>query len=245
MFKKGNALVPTWVAISVVRLLERHLPGLVDYEFTAGMEDELDAISRGELGHVEYLRRFYFGNGDPGLKGCSRAKSTRSTLARCARSRSGRPKAKSRSSSGSAAMGRISSGAKAGAPRCPRTCTPDELSLERARSRSCAKELGRRSRSACIRRTGQPVFVKTGRYGPYVQLGERRRRQAEAGVSLKGMQPQTLDLETAVRLLSLPREVGRDPNTGETIEAHVGRYGQYVRRGKETRRCRPTCRRST
>ena len=60
--------MPTWVAISVVRLLKRHLPELVDYEFTAGMEDELDAISRGELGHVEYLRRFYFGNGDTGLK---------------------------------------------------------------------------------------------------------------------------------------------------------------------------------
>jgi len=68
VFKKGNALVPTWVAFSVVRMLEEHLPSLVDYEFTAQMEDYLDAISRREAEHLEYLNRFYFGNGDPGLK---------------------------------------------------------------------------------------------------------------------------------------------------------------------------------
>ena len=68
VFKKGNALVPTWVAFSVAQLLTEHLPNLVDYKFTAQMEDDLDAISRGESGHVDYLRGFYFGNGKPGLK---------------------------------------------------------------------------------------------------------------------------------------------------------------------------------
>ncbi len=66
--KRGNALVPTWTAFAVSQLLEAHLPNLVDYRFTAQMEDELDAISRGETGHVDYLRSFYFGNGKAGLK---------------------------------------------------------------------------------------------------------------------------------------------------------------------------------
>ena len=68
VFKKGGALVPTWVAFSVVQLLEEHLASLVDYQFTAQMEDDLDAISRGEREHVDYLQAFYFGNGTPGLK---------------------------------------------------------------------------------------------------------------------------------------------------------------------------------
>src|SRR4029434_9178920 len=66
-FKKGGALVPTWVAFSVVQLLEEHLANLIDYQFTAQMEDDLDAISRGEREYVEYLQEFYFGNGTPGI----------------------------------------------------------------------------------------------------------------------------------------------------------------------------------
>ena len=68
VFKRGNALVPTWMAFAVSQLLQMHLPTLVDYQFTAQMEDDLDAISRGECAHVDYLRGFYFGNGQPGLK---------------------------------------------------------------------------------------------------------------------------------------------------------------------------------
>ena len=66
--KRGNVLVPTWTAFAVSQLLETHLPGLVDYKFTADMEDELDAISAAEMNHVDYLRMFYFGNEHPGLK---------------------------------------------------------------------------------------------------------------------------------------------------------------------------------
>ena len=68
VFKKGNALVPTWTAFAVTQLLEKHLEELVDYGFTAQMEDDLDAISRGERAHLDYLKEFYFGNGQPGLK---------------------------------------------------------------------------------------------------------------------------------------------------------------------------------
>ena len=83
VFKKGNALVPHWVAFSVVKLMEEHLPSLVDYEFTAQMEDFLDAISRREREHVQYLHEFYFGRRSPGIKESgSKRKSKRSTRGR-------------------------------------------------------------------------------------------------------------------------------------------------------------------
>jgi DNA topoisomerase-1 len=239
VFKRGNALVPTWVAISVVRLLERHLPGLVDYEFTAGMEDELDAISRGELGHVEYLRRFYFGNGDPGLKRLLEHKvdevDAREVCTIAIGTPEGEPPVVVR-------VGRYGPYLQQGEDRrasLPENLPPDELSLDRAvdllREGARAEEpLGLHPE------TGEPVFVKTGRYGPYVQLGAGDEDGKPKRASLlKGMEPRTLDLATAVRLLSLPREVGRDPSTGEPVEAHVGRYGQYVKRGKETRSLPP------
>ena len=239
VFKKGNALVPTWVAISVVRLLERHLPGLVDYEFTAGMEDELDAISRGELGHVEYLRRFYFGNGDPGLKELLDSKVDEVDAREVCTIAIGTPEGEEPVV---VRVGRYGPYLQQGESRrasLPENLPPDELSLERAVE--LLREGARAEEPLGVHpETGEPVFVKTGRYGPYVQLGEGDGDGKPKRASLlKGMQPQTLDLETAVRLLSLPREVGRDPSTGETVEAHVGRYGQYVKRGKETRSLPP------
>ena len=235
VFKKGNALVPTWVAISVIRLLERHLPGLVDYEFTAGMEDELDAISRGELGHVEYLRRFYFGNGDPGLKELLESKVDEVDARAVCTIPVGKPEGEEEVV---VRVGRYGPYLQQGEDRrasLPEDLPPDELSLERAvellRQGALADEpLGFHPG------TGEPVYLKTGRFGPYVQLGEGDGNGKPKRASLlKGMDPASLDLETAVRLLSLPRELGRDPKSGEVVEAHVGRYGQYVKCGKETR----------
>ena len=235
VFKKGNALVPTWVAISVIRLLERHLPGLVDYEFTAGMEDELDAISRGELGHVEYLRRFYFGNGDPGLKELLESKVDEVDARAVCTIPVGTPEGEEEVV---VRVGRYGPYLQQGEDRrasLPEDLPPDELSLERAVE--LLREGARADEPLGLDpETGQPVFVKTGRYGPYVQLGvgdgDGKPKRASL---LKGMEPQSLDLETAVRLLSLPRELGRDPKSGEVVAAHVGRYGQYVKCGKETR----------
>jgi DNA topoisomerase-1 len=235
VFKKGNALVPTWVAISVIRLLERHLPGLVDYEFTAGMEDELDAISRGELGHVEYLRRFYFGNGDPGLKELLESKVDEVDARAVCTIPVGKPEGEEEVV---VRVGRYGPYLQQGEDRrasLPEDLPPDELSLERAvellRQGALADEpLGFHPG------TGEPVYLKTGRFGPYVQLGEGDGNGKPKRASLlKGMDPNTLDLATAVRLLSLPRELGRDPKSGAVVEAHVGRYGQYVKCGTETR----------
>jgi DNA topoisomerase-1 len=239
VFKKGNALVPTWVAISVIRLLELHLPGLVDYEFTAEMEDELDAISRGELGHVEYLRRFYFGNGDPGLKDLLASKvdevDARDVCTIPIETPPGEDPVVVR-------VGRYGPYLQQGEDRrasLPEGLPPDEvtfaLAVELLDQGAIADEpLGPHPE------TGQPVYVKTGRFGPYVQLGEGEGDGKPKRASLlPGMDPQTLDLETAVRLLSLPRELGHDPKTGTPVEAHVGRYGQYVKCGSETRSLPP------
>ncbi|HJR54212.1 MAG TPA: type I DNA topoisomerase [Gemmatimonadota bacterium] len=236
VFRKGNALVPTWVAISVVRLLERHLPGLVDYEFTAGMEDELDAISRGELGHVEYLRRFYFGNGDTGLKELLESKVDEVDARAVCTIEIGTPEGDDEPVV--VRVGRYGPYLQQGEERrasLPEDLPPDELTLELAaellRQGALAEEpLGTHPE------TGQPVYLKTGRYGPYVQLGEGDGDGKPKRASLlRGMEPGSVDLATAVRLLSLPREIGPDPATGEPVEAHVGRYGQYIKRGKDTR----------
>ncbi len=235
VFRKGNALVPTWVAISVTRLLERHLSELVDYEFTAGMEDELDAISRGELGHVEYLRRFYFGNGDTGLKELLENKVDEVDARAVCTIPIGTPEG---GEPIVVRVGRYGPYLQQGEDRrasLPEDLPPDELSLglalELLRQGELADQpLGHDPES------GEPVFVKTGRYGPYVQLGEGGDdRKPKRASLLRGMDPATVDLETALGLLSLPRKLGEEPGTGEVVEVHTGRYGPYVKQGEETR----------
>ncbi|MGH7570267.1 MAG: type I DNA topoisomerase [Gemmatimonadota bacterium] len=235
VFRKGNALVPTWVAISVTRLLERHLSELVDYEFTAGMEDELDAISRGEMGHVEYLRRFYFGNGDTGLKELLETKVDEVDARDVCTIPIGTPEG---GEPVAVRVGRYGPYLQQGEDRrasLPADLPPDELSLELAlellrQGELADQPLGHDPES------GEPVFVKTGRYGPYVQLGEGSDDGKPKRASLlQGMDADTVDLETALGLLSLPRKLGEDPQTGETVEAHTGRYGPYVKQGEETR----------
>jgi DNA topoisomerase I len=235
VFRKGNALVPTWVAISVIRLLERHLPELIDYEFTAGMEDELDAISRGELGHVDYLRRFYFGNGDTGLKERLENKVDEVDARAVCTIPIGTPEGEEPVV---VRVGRYGPYLQQGEDRrasLPEDLPPDELSLERAvellRQGAKAEEpLGHHPE------TGQPIYLKTGRFGPYVQLGEDDGDGKPKRASLlRGMEPEAVDLETAIGLLSLPRGLGTDPKTGLSVEAHTGRYGPYVKAGDETR----------
>ncbi|HKY61321.1 MAG TPA: type I DNA topoisomerase [Gemmatimonadota bacterium] len=235
VFRKGNALVPTWVAISVTRLLERHLAELVDYEFTAGMEDELDAISRGELGHVDYLRRFYFGNGDTGLKELLENKVDEVDARAVCTIPIGTPEGEEPVV---VRVGRYGPYLQQGKDRrasLPEDLPPDELSLERAvellRQGARAEEpLGHHPQ------TGQPVYLKTGRFGPYVQLGEGDDDGKPKRASLlRGMEPEAVDLETAIGLLSFPRGLGTDPKTGLPVEAHTGRYGPYVKAGDETR----------
>jgi DNA topoisomerase-1 len=220
-------------------MLERHLAKLVDYEFTAEMEDELDSISRGELGHVEYLRRFYFGNGSTGLKQIVENKVDEVDARAVCTIEIGRPPG---GKPVAVRVGRYGPYLEQGEKRraaIPEGLAPDELTLERALE---LLDQGERAEEpiGTDPETGQAVYLKSGRFGPYVQLGEGEGDGKPKRASLlRGMDPASVDLVTALKLLSFPRHVGDDPRTGEPVEVCTGRYGPYVKAGKETRSLPP------
>jgi DNA topoisomerase-1 len=233
VFKKGSALAPTWVAFSVSQLLEKHLPNLVDYEFTAQLEDELDAISRGEKKRVDYLRQFYFGNGSPGLK-----KQLENKIEEIdARQVCSIPLGEADGEAVTVRVGRYGPFIEHGERRAsiPEDVAPDELSLAVALEMLERSQIADEPLGTCPE-TGKLVFLKIGRFGPYVQRGTAEDEEKPKNASLlKGMEPEEVDLETALKLLTLPRELGVDPKSSEMVAAFNGRYGPYVKCGSETR----------
>ncbi len=235
VWKKGSALIPSWTAFAVIRLLEEHFAHLVDYEFTARMEEDLDDIARGERESVPWLRSFYFGNGAPGLRAMveeqaptidARAINTiplgvdsegREIVVRVGR------------------YGPYLSRGEATAP-VPDDLAPDELTPELAnelleRGVEEGRVLGNDPA------TGLAVTVQDGRYGPYVQLGEQEegsKKKPKRASLFKTMTPPTVTLEEALLLLSLPRSVGAGAD-GVEIVASPGRFGPYLKKGEETR----------
>jgi len=234
VFKKGGALVPTWVAFSVVQLLTDHLANLIDYQFTAQMEDDLDAISRGERGYVEYLKAFYFGNGAPGPKPQLKNKVDEIDARSISRILIGTPEG---GEPVFVRVGRYSPFVEQG----DRTASladetpPDEVTLESAlklldQAKQGEEPLGMDPE------TQKPVYLKVGRFGPYVQRGTMEDEEKPQNASLlKGMKPEDIDLATALKLLTLPRELGNNPLTSLPVTAYNGRFGPYVKSGEETR----------
>ncbi len=234
MFKKGGALVPTWVAFSVVKLLEEHLANLIDYQFTAQMEDDLDAISRGEREQLDYLKSFYFGNGKPGLKPQLENKVEEIDARGISRIHIGTPPG---GEPVYVRVGRYSPFVEQG----ERTASlvedtpPDEVTLEVALK--LLEQAGKAEEPLGIcPDTHKPVYLKVGRFGPYVQRGTPEDEEKPQNASLmKGMKPEDVDLATALKLLSLPRNLGNHPQQGEPVMAFNGRFGPYVKCGEETR----------
>ena len=240
VWKKGTALIPSFVAFSVVGLLEGHFPGLVDYAFTARMEDDLDEIAGGVKESVPWLSRFYFGDqqaleAHPGLKhmvsenlGDIDARVINSIP--LGMSADGVPVV--------ARVGRYGPYVECGERRAsvPDDIAPDELTVERAMGYLDAPQGDRVVGTDPA--TGLEVFAKAGRFGPYVQLGpleEGAKERPRTSSLFKTMAVDTVTLEDALALLSLPRAVGLDPADGQEIIASNGKFGPYVKKGTETR----------
>jgi len=237
VFKRGSALVPSWTAFSVIRLLEEHLSNLVDYEFTAQMEDFLDAISRHETQHVDYLHEFFFGNDTPGLKKRIEAKIKEVDARDVSRFSLGKPASSEHPEEVFVRVGKFGPFLEQGDRRAsvPHDMPPDELTLEKAIEFLDRGSVEDEPLGYCPD-TGKPVYLKTGRFGPYVQLGSPDDDEKPKNASLlKGMSPEDVDLQTALRLLSLPRTLGEHPESGEPVIAQNGRFGPYVKCGSETR----------
>jgi DNA topoisomerase-1 len=236
VFKKGNALVPTWTAFSVSKLLEQHLPNLVDYEFTAQMEDLLDAISRGESESNEYLQRFYFGDNHklPGLKAQLDSKIQTVDPRDLSRFTLGTP------DSGEEVfvrVGKFGPFIEHGERKAsiPQDMPPDEMTLEKALSMLDQASVGEEP-LGIHPDTHKPVYLKQGRFGPYVQMGAGDEDEKPKNASLlPNMQPSDVTFEIALKLLTLPRTLGDHPTSKETIVAFNGKFGPYIKSGNETR----------
>ncbi len=236
VFKKGQALVPTPDAFAVTKLLEGHFTQLVDYEFTAHMEEQLDEIAGGRGAREPYLAHFWFGNGSPGVKvlcadALVDADPAEINTIPLGVDADGQPVA--------VRNGKFGPYVKRGEDTAsiPPATPLDELTLDQALDLLAAPKgddpIGTDPDS------GLPVYAKNGRFGPYVQLGDAETLPPKAKPKMASlfadMSLATLSIDDALRLLSLPRAVGVDPADGVEITAQGGRYGPYIKKGEETR----------
>ena len=245
--KQGQALVPEWVAFPLVTLLEEGFGEFVSYDYTRELEDDLDRVARGELDRVDWLTKFYFG--EEGREGLVEAIADAIEKVD-PRVLNGYPI----TDAISVRVGKYGpflavdeGGEKPRAVNIPADLAPDQLTREKAEELAAAPVVGDRVLGQDPA-TGYDIVVKGGRFGPYVTevlpdeltLTKSGNKKAGApkprtGSLFKDMNAETIDLDTALRLLSLPRIVGEDPESGEPITAQNGPYGPYLKRGTDSR----------
>jgi DNA topoisomerase-1 len=239
-FKHGNELVPTFTAFAVIELLEKHFGELLDLQFTARMEDELDEIAEGRRDPTQHLAEFYRGSDDhPGL--AKRVETETPNIAFPAIKLGDDPE------TGEPVVVRVGrygtfvqrgEGGKGNTASLPDDTLPADLTLEKA-----IELIKKKGQGPTVvgkdPRTGRDVLLCAGRFGAYLEVkqtdeeaakGEKPRR-----VSVPQDLPGPLTQADVDALLSFPRHLGKHPDTAEDVDVHLGRYGAYVRSGKETR----------
>ena len=240
VIKRGQALVPEWIAFTVIRFLEENVSRLVDYAFTARMEEDLDEIANGNLDRSSWLKQFYFGAGDnPGLHSIVESIGDID------------PKALNSMDMGDGITLRTGKfgpyleiyinpgdeGADENGRRIvniPEGLAPDELTLTKAHELIEAPVLVDRILGVDPA-TGFNILFKDGRYGPYVLIDDPDAKKQKTASLFKTMSAESIDLETALKLLALPRVIGQDPETGTDITSQNGKFGPYLLKGKESR----------
>jgi len=226
VLRQRKELVPTFTAFAVTSLLEGHFPELVDLKFTAAMEQKLDDIAAGDAGWLDYLGQFYLG--EKGLaKQVSEKEASidpRTIVAVELEDRSAEVR-----------IGQFgpflawNDGDQRVTASIPLDLAPSELTPEIVQRLRTQKTEGP-AKVSDDPETGKPIYLKVGPYGPYVQLGEDSKNgsKPKRASLLKGMRMEDVSLEVALKLLSLPRELGNHPESGQVIKASVGRFGPYV-----------------
>ena len=230
---QGKTLVPTYMAFAVTELLEEHFPGLVDVQFTARMEDDLDEIARGQGSKVDYLHSFYRATGafsDQIDKGEDEIEPDEARVVHLAdfpaTLRVGRY----------GPYAQIEQDGETKTIDIPEEVPPADLKFEDVVEMLEKRERGPQSIGE-YPETGDEMFLMNGRYGWYVQLGERTddNKKPKTSSVPDHWDPENLTQEQAVKLLSLPRRLGEHPDDGKPIEVNNGRYGPYVRHKKDFR----------
>ena len=237
VWKKGSALVPHFLAFTVVRLMEENFGSLVDYDFTASLEEILDQVARGEDKRLNALKRFYFGDdsGDTAFPGLAKLVSVYGDID--AREMASIP---IEGSDAIIRVGRYGPYLQRGETQranIPTDLPPDELTAEKAEelfnAPSGEHELG------VDPETGRVIMAKTGRYGPYftevLPEGSPKSAKPRTASLFSTMVVDEVTLDDALRMFTLPREVGNDPADGEVITTQNGRYGPYLLKGKDSR----------